>query len=72
MSSVSYDNSYDNSEFTQTDGITLSDCCINQMQYQLLITSAKNYLCDRCRRFTAINRSQPCDQCLNVLSSQWS
>ncbi|CAG2119186.1 unnamed protein product, partial [Medioppia subpectinata] len=65
-SSVVYLHSND-SKLAQKDGITLNGCS-NHINYELLITSANNCLCDRCRRYTAVNRSQPCHQCLQVLS----
>ena len=55
------------SGMSQRDGITLNGCH-NQMNYELLITSADNYLCHRCRRFTALNENQVCDHCRQVLA----
>ncbi|XP_054162323.1 isoleucine--tRNA ligase, mitochondrial-like [Oppia nitens] len=56
-----------NCRLPQKDGMTLSGC-LNGINYDLLITSANNYLCDRCRRYTANKPNDACDYCLNVIS----
>lgn len=68
MSSISYGNS----QFAQNNGFISINEERDEIPYQLYITSAKKHLCNRCRRYTAVNTTQPCVQCLNVLSSQWS
>ncbi|XP_069118663.1 isoleucine--tRNA ligase, mitochondrial-like isoform X1 [Argopecten irradians] len=40
-------------------------------EYVLLLTPARKYICDRCRRFTADKRRSPCERCLSVLSNGW-
>ena len=71
MSSVSLGESDSSAAVREDDSyggpITLKGCC-RQLNYQLLITPASNYLCDRCRRYTAISETRVCDHCSRVLT----
>ena len=43
----------------------------DQVKYLVVIMSADNYICERCRRYTAEKYGQPCENCSNAMAEDW-
>ncbi|KAL4238912.1 Isoleucine--tRNA ligase [Mactra antiquata] len=51
--------------------VTSKDGSSSQEEYVMIIKDTEQFMCERCRRFTALSPNSPCPRCIEVLATGW-